>query len=146
MTVQILRWKGYREAYAGQGRGGRQEVLCWGTLCHQILGRMGFLEGKEIFIAVSNQSCEKWILGRLSKNILGFKKKKSTHRKTGKVLSQFPTQLLLNTHLYNENTQAGGLYSLRLGSNRTGLQGQSVALALLVSALFILRHHRRVDR
>lgn len=82
-----------------------------------------------------------------AKNILGFKKKKkSMHRKTGKVLSQFPTQLLLNTHLYSENTQAGGLYSLCLGRNRTGLQGQSVALALLVSAFFILRHHRRVDR
>ena len=39
-----------------------------------------------------------------AKNILGLKKK-STHRKTGKVLSQFPTQLLLNTHLYNENTR-----------------------------------------
>ena len=83
-----------------------------------------------------------------AKNVLGFKekKKKKTHRKTGKVLSQFPAQLLLNTHLYNENTQAGGLYSLHLGRNRTGLQGQSVALALLVSAFFILRHHRRAHR
>ena len=84
-----------------------------------------------------------------AKNILGFKEKKTkpktTHRKMGKVLSQFPAQLLLNTHLYNENTQAGGLYSLHLGRNRTGLQGQSVALALLVSAFFILRHHRRAD-
>lgn len=63
-----------------------------------------------------------------------------------KGLSQFPAQLLLNTHLYNENAWAGGLYSLHLGRNRTGLQGLSVALALLVSAFFILRHHRRADR
>lgn len=28
---------------------------------------MRFLEGKEIFLVVSNQSCEKWILSRLSK-------------------------------------------------------------------------------
>lgn len=62
------------------------------------------MEGKEISIAASNQSCEKWILGRLSKKY-SWVKKKSMHRKTGKVLSQFPTQLLLNTHLYNENTR-----------------------------------------
>lgn len=35
---------------------------------------MGFWEGKEIFLVASNQSCGKWILGRLSKNILGYKK------------------------------------------------------------------------
>lgn len=35
----------------------------------------GILEGKEIFLVASNQSCEKWILGRLSKNILGRRKK-----------------------------------------------------------------------
>lgn len=44
-------------------------------LCQQIPGSMGFLEGKEIFLVASNQSCEKWILGRLSKNILGRRKK-----------------------------------------------------------------------
>lgn len=43
------------------------------------------------------------------------------YRKTKKVLSQFPAQGTLNTHLYNESPQAGWLYSLCLGRNRAGL-------------------------
>lgn len=43
------------------------------------------------------------------------------HRKTEKVLSQFPAQLTLNIHLFNESTQAGRLYSLCRGRNRAGL-------------------------
>lgn len=82
---------------------------------------MGFGEGKEIFHVASNRSCEKWILGRLSKNILGCKKNQNMHRKLEKVLSQFPAQLTLNSHLFNESTQAGRLYSLCPGRNRAGL-------------------------
>lgn len=41
-----------------------------------------------------------------AKIFLGFQKK-LCNRKTGKVLSQFPVQLTLNTDLYNESTQAG---------------------------------------
>ena len=58
------------------------------------------------------------------------------HRKTGKVLSQFPAQLLLNTHLYNESSQAGALYSLCLGRNRAGVLGRSLALAAACLCIF----------
>lgn len=49
------------------------------------------------------------------------KKEKYIYIKTEKVLSQFPAQVTLNIHLYNESTQAGRLYSLCLGRNRAGL-------------------------
>lgn len=56
-----------------------------------------------------------------AKIFLGFQKK-LCNRKTGKVLSQFPVQLTLNTDLYNESTQAGWWpYSWGLGRNRAGL-------------------------
>lgn len=57
---------------------GEEVTIKYGARTHfasKFWGVWDFWEGMELFLEASNQSCEKWILGRLSKNSLGCKEK-----------------------------------------------------------------------